>query len=969
MPMHDSFTASANELIRLKRLRELFVMDSEPEPVFDAIARMASQVCGTPIALVILVDGQRQWFKANIGLTGIRETPRDVAFCAHAIEGDELLEVRDALDDPRFSDNPLVVGQTHIRFYAGAPLVLPQGERVGTLCVVDRQTRRLDAQQIEMLRGLASIAVNALTMRQSLLVKSLQVRSEYEQALSASETKYRALVDAQLELTSLATANGDLVYVNTAYARYFGCRPSDMVGRNLLDFVDPCDRADVLRMMASVLRAGRSQTGQNRMVVSGEQRWIAWTNTRHLGEDGQALLHSVGRDITQRKCVQDALQASQNFLSRTGRVARVGGWEVDLRANVVTWSEETRRLHEVDSDYQPTLQSAIAFYLPEYRAVIEGAVERATGQGTAWDLELQLMTARGQIKWVRAVGEVEFDGADAVRLVGAVQDITQHKRVQQNLAESERFLRTITDSLPIRIAYVDRDRRYRFVNLAHCARFGRERDDILGRTREELRAAPDEEAIVAFDNAAFSGQAQRFEYEEPVDGVVRRVESQLIPDLRPDGTVRGIFTTGIDVTERSEAERALQHLTTVIENTTDYVVQADANGNVKYMNPAVRAAVGLAPDDPLEERTVSEFNTLETNRRFRDVILPALASTDVWLGETTVYLADRREVPVSHMVIAHRGRTGDVERYSAVMRDISSQAQAKQLLQRQTATLQAVTEAIPAMVAVVGIDLRYRFVNSSFERWCGSQRAAIVGRGLWEVLGRVEFERDLDWVQKVLAGETVSFEKKFGGRNVVKYLAVTYIPMWLDSGSVDGFVAISQDVSQQKQEEGRLLHLSQRDALTGLLNRAGFEKFVQSKLHSDPGSPIALLYIDLDRFKPVNDTYGHPVGDQVLQQFANRLLGVVHPSDAVARLGGDEFAIVLREVGPDADPNDVAARVVASAQIPFDVAERQVCIGASVGVAIGACDAVGLAELTARADAMLYQAKGAGRGRFLSQSC
>ena len=155
-PLSGGATLPADEVDRLARLRELVVLGSEPEPVFDSIARLASEVCGVPIALLSLVDDERQWFKANVGLAGINETPRDVAFCAHAIQRDAVFEIPDATLDPRFAANPLVTGAPDIRFYAGAPLVLSGGERVGTLCVIDRQARQLDETQARMLQSLAA---------------------------------------------------------------------------------------------------------------------------------------------------------------------------------------------------------------------------------------------------------------------------------------------------------------------------------------------------------------------------------------------------------------------------------------------------------------------------------------------------------------------------------------------------------------------------------------------------------------------------------------------------------------------------------------------------------------------------------------------------------------------------------------------------------------------------------------------
>src|SRR5262245_28375660 len=129
------------EAERLGALHEYRVLDTPPEDEFDGLARLAAQICGTPIALVSLVDAHRQWFKARVGMA-VTETPREVAFCAHAILDRELFVINDAQADSRFAQNPLVT-EEHIRFYAGAPLVTPDGHSVGALCVMDRLPREL----------------------------------------------------------------------------------------------------------------------------------------------------------------------------------------------------------------------------------------------------------------------------------------------------------------------------------------------------------------------------------------------------------------------------------------------------------------------------------------------------------------------------------------------------------------------------------------------------------------------------------------------------------------------------------------------------------------------------------------------------------------------------------------------------------------------------------------------------------
>jgi diguanylate cyclase (GGDEF)-like protein/PAS domain S-box-containing protein len=704
----------ANEAERLARLRELLVLDSAPEPLFDSLTRMASEVCGTPIGLVSLIDAERQWFKAQVGLPGVGETPRDISFCGHAILQEDVFEVPDARADARFAANPLVTSAPDIGFYAGAPLTLPGGERIGTLCVIDHHARRLTPEQSRTLQQLARMVSQALVMRRDLIERSLAVRSEYETAVTESEAQHRSLLDGQSEMVALSREDGTLVYVNPAYAAHLGRTPEQMLGTDLFLYVHPPDRDRVRALVGQVLKTGEAMAGENRMVEpDGEERWISWRNTCRRDADGRVMLHSVGRDVTARK------------------------------------------------------------------------------------------------------------------------------RAEMRLAASERFLRQITDSLPARIGYVDQDRRYRFANRAQAQRFGRARSEVLGQTRSALLHRESDPIVRARADLALAGQPQHFEFDELVDGQLRRIDSQLIPDVGEDGKVRGMFTIGIDITERSETERALL---------------------------------------------------------------------------------------------------------------------------RQTATLNSVAEVVPAMVAVVGADWRYRFVNSAFARWHGLARDDVVGRAVQEILSASEFDQVQPRLARAMAGERQDYELHFPDR-AIQHLAASNIPLRLDSGALDGFVTVAQDITQHRREAMRLLDLSQRDPLTGLLNRAGFEAWLEQHLAAPDAEPLALLCIDLDHFKPVNDQHGHPAGDAVLRQFAQRMRALVRPTDAVARLGGDEFAVVLAGVRDAKPVQAVADKILAAAHAPFPYGSSQLSIGASVGTAYGVDPQHGWPELLARADAMLYQAKAQGRGR------
>ncbi|MEP7187001.1 MAG: diguanylate cyclase [Rhodanobacter sp.] len=323
----------ADEEARLTRLRSLDVLDTEAERLFDALTAAAAAITRQPIALISLVDIKRQWFKSNHGLPGVTETPRDAAFCAHTILGHDLLEVSDATKDPRFADNPLVTGKPDIRFYAGAPIELEDGSRVGSLCVLGREASALEPHQRDALMALAKAAAEALELRR--------------------------------------------------YA---------MHEHNALD------------------------------------------------REAVALRHQVRT----AKRLEGKLRASESSLERTGRMAGVGGWELELATGDLHWSAETCRIHNVPPNYQPTLETMLNFYASETREVVRTAMDNAIVDGEGWDLQLPLITASQCKIWVRSIGAIEFDEhGNPRRVVGAFQDVTLRKRAIAALEASDRRFRKL----------------------------------------------------------------------------------------------------------------------------------------------------------------------------------------------------------------------------------------------------------------------------------------------------------------------------------------------------------------------------------------------------------------------------------------------------------------------------------------------------------------------------------------------
>jgi len=178
-----SAPTSSAESARVAALDRYAILDTEPEQTFDDLVVLAAHVCKAPIAMLSLVDDHRQWFKSRVGVE-TRETPRETSFCAHAIQQQDLFIVPDTWNDARFRENPMVVDEPHIRFYAGAPLINEEGFALGTLCVIDRQPRELDEAQKDALKSLSRLALGQMEFRRNLqlLKDALNDRTREEHA-------------------------------------------------------------------------------------------------------------------------------------------------------------------------------------------------------------------------------------------------------------------------------------------------------------------------------------------------------------------------------------------------------------------------------------------------------------------------------------------------------------------------------------------------------------------------------------------------------------------------------------------------------------------------------------------------------------------------------------------------------------------------------------------------------------------
>lgn len=964
-----------DEASRLRSLIELEILDSGAEAEFDAFTQAAALVCGTPIALLSLVDAERQWFKAKVGLPEAQETPRDISFCAHAILGDGLMEVPDARIDTRFSANPLVTSEPNIRFYAAAPLRLSSGQRVGTLCVIDHQARRLSDQQRQILEKLATAVVHALERR-------VDTRARF-----LSEARYRALVEASPLGVFATDASGGCTYTNEKWRAIFGLTESQSLGFGWSRSIEQVDREVVfdawrraaasgiefdmtfrLRPQDGIVRHVQTRakmiqnqngdivghvgtvedisdrvasalaltlerqrlaniiqstgvstwewhvpTGQLRLnkrwveVIGytfeelGTVTWDTWASlihpddlvhvrqrlAKHFTQEVPSyscelrMRHRDGRwvwvldrgrvmswnadgmpewmfgthtEISELKAQAEELAKSQRFLQRTGALAGVGGWEVDLSSEEAHFSEQILLLLGIERERRLTMDEVIAIHIPEAQRIVRDAFQRAIATGSTFDLELPCVTTTGDQIWVRLSGTVETDDQYGAHLVGAFQDITQ--QIEQR----------------------------KQIELAH------------------------ERVVLATE----SGNVGIWDYDLNTN------------DLCWDERMYNLFYV------------------------TPSLSPPSFETWLNCLHPDDRAATGRLVREAINNHRafVANYRVVSPDGRQRYV------HTSGQLRSDTNSASPRRLVGVCTDVTS--------------MRELSDElASERELLQ---VTLRSIADGVITTDAKGVVT----WLNPIAERLTGWRLEDATGRPSNEILHlvneetRMPAENPIEHCLRIgakveLASDAVLLSRDGGEFGIEDSAA----PIYKVGQDILGVVMVFHDVSEQRRLNRAVTFQAHHDSLTGLVNRAEFETRlarVLTRAH-DQNSVHALMFIDLDQFKLVNDSCGHAQGDQLLRELAKLLGESVRARDTVARLGGDEFGVILEYCAIE-QAERVAQQICDRINdFRFQHEGRRFRIGASVGLVPLDNRWGDVIAVMQAADVSCYAAKEAGRNR------
>ena len=732
--------------------------------------------------------------------------------------------------------------------------------------------------------------------------------------------------------------------------------------------IHPDDRALVQEAIRRTHEGDESSVVEYRVVLpDGSIRWFRYVGKTVARDEKMNLLRSVGiqQDITAYREAEEALRKSRERLTIAQSVADIAAWEWDLATGALSFDEAAPKLLMGSLPSPASIDDWLARVFKCDRPDLNQTIQLMLQSDCEQSAEYRMVLPDGSLRWIHSIGKVVARDPSGAPLmaIGISQNTTSRRQSEEALRRSEERLKLAQTVAGIAAWewVVPTGEFSTHAGLNGLGLGPMNMADWLGSIHPEDR--PHVERTLS--RGLESGEACSAEYRFVLDdGSARWLCStgQLV-DRDSDGKPLRVMGITQDIGQRRAQGQALreseERFRAISHDSADVIVDCDIATRQlltfpsRHLPPSVRTLDDIYalvhPDDRERvrndrEEIIREGGSIEQEYRS---IIPA--------GQV-VYRYHRGSVL--------RDATGKPYRYLGRSIDVTALKRAEEQAARLAALVQCSTDAIIAL----SLDGEIVSWNAGAELILLYKADAVEGRSFAALAlphERELFERVVKQVCKSesIKGHETSLLRQDGSQVDV---SLSISPIIHESGERIGISVIARDITDRKRAERQLAHQAQHDILTGLPNRRALKNQLQREIAQARANSqmLALLYFDLDGFKLINDTFGHPTGDALLQAAAYRFKGHVRAGDTLARMGGDEFTVLLRDVETPEEAYLLAVRLLKCLEEPFSIGGSRLYVTASIGIGLYPIHAASEAELQKHADAAMYEAKRAGKNRI-----
>lgn len=619
-----------NDEQRIAELDSYKIVGITKQEEFDFLVNMAAQICGTPISLITLITKDKQWFLSSCGISG-DQSSREDSFCGHTINTPEdVFIVEDSRTDIRFCDNPYVTGEPHVIFYAGIPLVNENGYALGSLCVIDSQPKKISEEKIDLLRKLARQTVMLLELRRKNLENKLITDKLLKNNTLLKETqRINKLGSWEMELKT-----GRTIWTEQVYQIHEVPLDFDHNKDNGIEFYHPEDRPVIKRAIENTIKTKTPFDVTCRLITAKNNlKWVRASGIFTANEFGEDILIGSFQDITADKENAEKFELTQLRYQHILEGTNVGTWEWNVQTGETIFNERWAEIvgYTLDELQPISIETWIKLAHPDDLEESGNRLNRCfEGKTEYYEFEARMLHKNGHWVWVFDRGKVFSwtDDCKPLMMYGTHQDITERKKIEEELKISEQAFRGNFENAAIGMALLNEQGRWLRVNKRLCEIVGYSEEELKSLTFQDITYPDDLQSDLDLLSEIIAGKRNHYQLEKRYfhkNGHIVYIILGVSMVKNEEGQILYFISQIIDITELKLAEQKLS--ATLAKNqallnasTQVAIISADCNGLIREFNTGAEQLLGYTAEELLWKHTPKIIHTEEEISRESDIL-------------------------------------------------------------------------------------------------------------------------------------------------------------------------------------------------------------------------------------------------------------------------------------------------------------------------------------------------------------